>query len=208
VLRWIIISLRWQWYLSGRSTSVHWSKNCCGSASGWKPIHSPCITQTSRSVDGRAVSVLDVIYYSCCCCCSCNSATGSVRCTACTKYFYCATLCCVGICHGGPVSVHLFVTSRSPAHNSRLQSRARIYAHSRWRCLNVLLCALQMAEPIDGKASNRLRYTLSVLGSSTWCRSAAYSISAGRINFQLGEHNSLIVGKRSMWHTFYMNEYR
>jgi len=85
--RCVKISLRWQWYLSGRSTSVHWSKNCCGFASGWKPIHSPRITQAFMSVDGRAVSVLDVIYYSCCCCCSCNagrvysdSATGSVRC--------------------------------------------------------------------------------------------------------------------------------
>jgi len=31
----------------------------------------------------------------------------------------------------------------SPAHNSRLQSHARIYAHSRWRCLHVLPFALQ-----------------------------------------------------------------
>jgi len=128
---------------------IHWSKNCCGFASGWKPIHSPRITQAFRSVDGRAVSVLDVIYYSCCCCCSCNagrvysdSAPGSVRCTECTKYFYHATLCYVGLCHGGPVFVRLFLTSRSRAHNSRLQSRARICAHYRWRCLNVLPCAL------------------------------------------------------------------
>ena len=43
----------------------------------------------------------------------------------------------------GPVSVRLVVTSRCPAYNSRLQSHARIYAHSQWRCLNVLPCALQ-----------------------------------------------------------------
>ena len=150
MLKLIIISLRWQWYLSGRSTSVHWLKNCCGSTSGWKPIHSPRIFgwcafdhQASRSLAGSAI---DVMYYSCCCCCSCNAActqaTGSVRYTECTEYFYRAMLCSGGICYG-PVSIRLFVTSHSPAHNSRLQSHARIYAHSRWRCLNVLPCALQ-----------------------------------------------------------------
>ena len=111
-----------------------------------------------------------MIYYSCCCCCSCNtgrvysdSAPGSVRCTECTKYFYRATLCYVGLCHGGPLSVRLFVTSRSRAHNSRLQSRAHICAHYRWHCLNVLPCALQKwLNRSTAKASNRLRYTLSV----------------------------------------------
>ena len=53
--------------------------------------------------------------------------TGSVRCTESTKYFYHSTLCSGGICYG-PVSVSLFITSRSPAHNSRLQSHVRIYA--------------------------------------------------------------------------------
>jgi len=87
-----------------------------------------------------------VIYYSCCCCSCCNAActqaTGSVQYTECTEYFYPSTLCSGGICYG-PVSVRLFVTSCSPAHNSHLQSHTCIYAHSRWRCLNVLPCALQ-----------------------------------------------------------------
>jgi len=65
--------------------------------------------------------------------------TGSLRYP---KYFYRSTLFSGRICCG-PVPVCLFVTSRSPAYNSRLQSRARIYAHSRWRCLNVLPFALQ-----------------------------------------------------------------
>ena len=65
--------------------------------------------------------------------------TGSMRYT---KYFYRSTLFSGRICYG-PVSVCLFVTSRSPAYNSPLQSHARICAHSRWRCLTVLPFALQ-----------------------------------------------------------------
>ena len=61
MLKLIIISLRWQWYLTGRSTSVHWSKNCCGSTSGWKPIHSPHISgwcAFDHQVIGRAVPLM------------------------------------------------------------------------------------------------------------------------------------------------------
>ena len=54
MLKWTIISLRWQWYLSGRTTSVHWSKNCCGSASVRKADpQSAHHTAASIPLDGR-----------------------------------------------------------------------------------------------------------------------------------------------------------
>jgi len=61
------------------------------------------------------------------------------------------------------VSVRLFVTSRSRAHNSRLQSRAYMCPLSVALFERFTVCSAKMDEPIDGKASNRLRYTLSVV---------------------------------------------
>ena len=66
MLKLIIISLMFQWYLSGRSTSVHWSKiaadiRLAGNRSTFRTsldgVH--LITQASRSLDGGAI---DVIY--------------------------------------------------------------------------------------------------------------------------------------------------
>ena len=133
------ISSRWQWYLSGRSTSVHWS-NIAVDLRPPRKIRSPHITQASSWVTGGRCRWCDMLQMLLLLPrCPVIRVTGSVRYT---KYFYRSTLFSDRICYG-PVSVYLFITSRSPAYNSRLQRHARIYAHSRWRCLNVLPFALQ-----------------------------------------------------------------
>ena len=141
MLKWTIISLRWQWYLSGRTTSVHWSKNCCGFASVRKADRqSAHYTAASIPLDGRChwcdiSHLLLLLLLSSSVAVSSDWRSGYTECSA-LNIFYRATLCSGSICYG-PVSVCLFVTSRSPAHNSRLQSHARIYTHYRWRGLNV-----------------------------------------------------------------------
>ena len=54
------ISLRWQWYLSGRSTSVHWSKIAVDLRPSRK-IRSPHITQASSWVTGGRCCWCDML---------------------------------------------------------------------------------------------------------------------------------------------------
>ena len=120
---------------------IHFStlvQNCCGSTSVQKDPHSA--HHTGVWVTGGRCRWCDMLQLLLLLpWCLVIRVTSSVRYT---KYFYCSTLFSGCICYG-PVSICLFVTSRSPAYNSRLQRHARIYAHSWWHCLNVLPFALQ-----------------------------------------------------------------
>jgi len=120
---------------------IHFStlvQNCCGSTSVQKDPQSA--HHTGVWVTGRRCRSCDMLQLLLLLPrCLVIWVTGSVRYS---KYFYRSTLFSGRICYS-PVSVCLFVASRSPAYNSHLQSHARIYAHSRWRCLNVLPFALQ-----------------------------------------------------------------
>ena len=115
-------------------------QNCCGSTSVQKDPQSAHHT----SVCGGRCHWCDMLQMLLLLPrCPVIRVTGSVRYT---KYFFRSTLFSGRICYG-PVSVCLFVTSRSPAYNSHAKPRAYICPFSVALFERFTICSAKMAGP-------------------------------------------------------------
>jgi len=125
---------------------IHFStlvQNCCGSTSVQKDPQSAHHTGSHRS---PAAGAVDVICYRCCCCCRGVQWFGSLAQCDILNIFFRSTLFSGRICYG-PVSVCLFVTSRSPAYNSHAKPRACICPFSVALFERFTICSAKMAGP-------------------------------------------------------------